>query len=61
MENDLQNTSWDDALEFHSNDVDKSFETFFRYTPLKKMSLKEHKLKVKSCLTTGMLSSIKGM
>ena len=25
LENDLQNTSWDDALEVHSEDVDRSF------------------------------------
>ena len=32
LENDLKNTSWDDVLEVHSEDVkdvDKSFETFF--------------------------------
>ena len=29
LENYLQNTNWDDALEIHSEDVDKSFETFF--------------------------------
>ena len=29
LQNDLQNASWDDALEVHSEDVDKSFETFF--------------------------------
>ena len=28
LENDLQNTSWDDVLEVHSEGVDKSFETF---------------------------------
>ena len=27
LENDLQNISWADALELHSDDVDKSFET----------------------------------
>ena len=29
LENDLQNTNWEDALELHSDDVDKSFGTFF--------------------------------
>ena len=28
LENDLQNTSWDNVLEVHSEGVDKSFETF---------------------------------
>ena len=28
LENNLQNTRWDDVLEVHSEDVDKSFETF---------------------------------
>ena len=67
MENDLKNTIWDNALELHSEDVDKSFETFFttiksitnRHAPLKKMSLKERKLKLKPWLTKGILTSIK--
>ena len=29
LENDLQNNNWEDALELHRDDVDKSFETFF--------------------------------
>ena len=66
LENDLQNTSWDDALELHSEDVEKSFETFFntiksiihRYAPLKKMSLKECKLKLKPWLTKAILTSV---
>ena len=66
LENDLQNTSWDDALGLHSEDIDKSFETFFsniksitdRHAPLKKMSLKECKLKLKPWLTKGILTSI---
>ena len=49
--NDLQNTNWEDALELHSDEVDKSFGTFlstiksiiYRHAPLKKMSLKELK------------------
>ena len=60
-ENDLQNTNWEDALELHSDDVDKSFETFFstiksiidRHAPLNKMSLKERKLKFRPWLTKG--------
>ena len=28
LENDLQNTSWNDVLEVHSEDVDKSLDTF---------------------------------
>ena len=55
LENNLRNTSWDDVLEVHSEDVDKSSDTFFstinsiidRHAPLKKMSLKERKLKLK--------------
>ena len=65
LENDLQNTNWEDALELHSDDVDKSFETFFstiksiidRHAPLKKISLKELKLKLKPWLTKGILTS----
>ena len=64
FENDLQNTIWEDALEIHSDDVDKPFETFFSTMkfiidrPLKKMSLKERKLKLKPWLTKGTLTSI---
>ena len=66
LENDLQNTSWDNAPRLHSEDIDKSFETFFsniksitdRHAPLKKMSLKECKLKLKPWLTKGILTSI---
>ena len=66
FEKDLQNNIWEDALELHSDDVDKSFETFFstiksiidRHAPLKKMSLKERKLKLKPWLTKGILTSI---
>ena len=66
LENDLHNTSWDGALELHSEDIDKSFETSFsttksiidRHAPLKKMSLKEHKLKIKTWLTKGILTSV---
>ena len=66
LENDLQNTSWDNALGLHSEDIDKSFETFFsniksitdRHAPLKKMSLKECKLKLEPWLTKGILTSI---
>ena len=55
LENDLQYTSWNDVLEVHSEDVDKSFDTFFStinsiidtHAPLKKMSLKERKIKLK--------------
>ena len=55
LENDLRNTSWDDVLEVHSEDVDKSSDIFFstinsiidRHAPLKKMPLKERKLKLK--------------
>ena len=66
FENDLQNTIWEDALELHSDDVDKSFGTFFstiksiidRHATLKKLSLKERKLKLKPWLTKGILTSI---
>ena len=66
LENDLQNTSWDDDLEVHSEGVDKSFETFLRtinsitdrHAPLKKMSLKEHKIKLKPWIMKGILTSI---
>ena len=66
FENDLQNTIWEDALELHSDDVGKSFETVFgtiksiidRHAPIKKMSLKERKLKLKPWLTKGILTSI---
>ena len=66
MENDLQNTNWEDALELHSDNVDKSFETFFstiksvtdRHAPLKKMYLKEHKLTLKPWLMKGILTSV---
>ena len=66
LENDLQNTSWDDVLEVHSEDIGKSFETFFstinstidRHAPLKKMSLKERKLKLKPWIRKGILTSI---
>ena len=66
LENDLQNTSWDDVLEVHIEDVDKSSDTFFstinsitdRHAPLKKMSLKEHKLKLKPWIMKGILTSI---
>ena len=67
FENDLQNNIWEDAIELLSDDVDKLFETFFstiksiidRHAPLKKMSLKERKLKLKRWLTKGILTSIK--
>ena len=66
LENNLRNTSWDDVLEVHSEDVDKSSDTFFstinsiidRHAPLKKMSLKERKLKLKPWITKGILISI---
>ena len=66
LENNLRNTSWDDVLEVHSEDVDKSSDTFFstinsiidRHAPLKKMSLKERKLKLKPWITKGILTSI---
>ena len=66
LENDLQNTSWDDVLEVHIEDVEKSSDTFFstinsitdRHAPLKKMSLKEHKLKLKPWIMKGILTSI---
>ena len=61
MENGLQNTNWEDALEIHSDHVDKSFErhdTIDRHAQLKKMSLKECKLKLKPWLTKDILTSI---
>ena len=66
MENDLQNINWEDALKLHSDDVSKSFKNIFstiksiidRHASLKKMSLKEHKLKLKSWLTKGILTSV---
>ena len=66
MGNYLQNTKWDNILELNRGDIDKSCESFFsiikciydKHAPLKKMSLKDHKLKLKPGLTKVILTSV---
>ena len=66
LERDLVNTNWDAILEINNGDVDKSFESFIttvnsviaEHAPLKKMSVKERKLKAKPWITKGILTSI---
>ena len=66
LERDLVNTNWDAILEVNNGNVDKSFESFIttvnsiiaEHAPLKKISVKERKLRAKPWITKGILTSI---
>ena len=68
LERDLAGTNWDAILEVNNGDVDKSFESFIttvnsitgehERNPLKKISVKERKLRAKRWITKGILTSI---
>ena len=66
LERDLVNTNWDAILEVNNGDVDKSFESFIttvnsiiaEHAPLKKISVKERKLRAKPWIAKGILNSI---
>ena len=64
LERDLVNTNWDAFLEINNGNVDKSFEYFIttvnsitvEHAPLKKISVKERKLRAKPWITKGILT-----
>ena len=64
---DIQNLNWDNILELENQDPDNSFNNFFlmietvldTYVPIKKLNKAELKLKSKSWLTKGIMTSIK--
>ena len=64
---DIQNLNWDNILELENQDLDNSFNNFFlmietvldTYVPIKKLNKAELKLKSKSWLTKGTMTSIK--
>ena len=66
LERDLVNANWDAILEVNNGNVDKSFESFIttvnsviaEHAPLKKISVKERKLRAKPWITKGILTSI---
>ena len=66
LERDLVNTNCDAFLEINNGNVDKSFEYFIttvnsitvEHAPLKKISVKERKLRAKPWITKGILTSI---
>ena len=66
LERDLVNTNWDEILEVNNGDVEKSFKSFIttvnsiivEHAPLKKISVKERKLRAKPWITKGILTSI---
>ena len=66
LERDLVNTNWDAVLEVNNSNVDKSFESFIttvnsiiaEHAPLKKISVKERKLRAKPWIAKGILNSI---
>ena len=66
LERDLVNTNWDAILGVNNGDVDKYFESFItivnsiiaEHAPLKKISVKERKLRAKPWITKGILTSI---
>ena len=64
---DIQNLNWNNILELENQDLDNSFNNFFlmietvldTYVPIKKLNKAELKLKSKSWLTKGIMTSIK--
>ena len=64
---DIQNLNWSNILELENQDLDNSFNNFFlmietvldTYVPIKKLNKAELKLKSKSWLTKGIMTSIK--
>ena len=64
---DIQNLNWNNILELENQVLDNSFNNFFLmietvldpYVPIKKLNKAELKLKSKSWLTKGIMTSIK--
>ena len=67
FEIDLKNIQWNNALKLDKKDVDESFKSFLNifeilldtYAPVVSISNSEKKLKLKSWITKGILTSIK--
>ena len=67
FQRDLENTTWNRALEINKNQTTQSFDRFFNvfetlidaHAPLKKLTNKEVKLHLKSWLLNGITTSIR--